>query len=380
MSAFNDPRYLAASGAIKGIPMLVEQDRPCPACGYNLKGLAVGGVCPECGRAIALAAKKGESDTLVDAPRHYLHRFATSLTVAFLGLSLNLLGLFTVVGIIAINGVLVFYRLGGPKKLAWGVNWQIRTPSNTLIGIAFLIGAGIWLGGLLVATLPRPTPPAAPESRSEEWKRLRLAVWILEAGWLACAAIILILALAAPTPLPVTAAGVAPVMPAWVGIASSLALLAAFAGLVGLLPTAILLGRYADWIPDTELGWRLRTSAWSIGVFGTLILVTGVTPPGLPSFAGLIPFALWLSIGFIWLFFLAGLGVLFLSIAQMAKTSWDAVENHRHREEKDQRMLEKMRREREEQDRRADRVPHQDEPTPGVRKIGVAPGKPPAKR
>lgn len=379
MSAFNDPRYLAASGAIKGIPMMVEQDRACPGCGYNLKGLSVGGVCPECGRPISLAAKRGLDDMLVDAPARYLHRFAASLTCAFAGLALNILGLFTVVSIVAINGVLAFYRLGGPNAI-WGVNWQIRTPSNALIGAVYLVGAALWLCGLITATQPRPTPPDAPESREEEWKRLRHSVWILQAGWFVSAAIILLLALAAPTPPPMTAAGVAPAMPVWVGIGSTLALLAAFAGLAGLVPTAILLARYADWIPDAELGWRMRTSAWSIGVFGTLILLTGVTPPGLPSFAGLIPFALWLSIGFIWFFFLAGLGVLFVSIAQMAKTSWDAVGNHRHREEKDKRMLEKMRREREEQDRRASLVPHQDEPAPGVRKIGVAPKTPPGRR
>jgi hypothetical protein len=369
MSAFNDPRYLAASGAIKGVTMLVEQDRACPACGYNLKGLAVGGVCPECGRAIALAAKKGDTDMLVDAPRGYLNRFAGSLTIAFVGLSFNLIGLFTVVVLAIVNSVFGFYGQTGPNGMV-GPQLRIPTPSDGVFATVFLAGAGVWLTGLIIATIPRPTPLTADASRATEWKRLRIATVITQSGWFLASALILVIAIAAPTPPPGTP------MPGWVPFSATVAVIAACGGLVGLIPTAILLARYADWIPDPELGWRMRTSAWSIGVFGTLILLTGVTPPGLPSVAGLIPFVLWMTIGFIWIFFLAGLGVLFVSIAQMAKTSWDAVANHRHREEKDQRMLEKMRREREEQDRRAELMGRHDEPSPGVRKIGVAP-KPP---
>ncbi len=371
MSAFNDPRYLAASGAIKGVTVMVEQDRACPGCGYNLKGLSVGGVCPECGRPISLAAKKGLDDMLVDAPARYLHRFATALTAGFLGLAITVFGVWMLITLTILNSVFGFYGQTGRNGIA-GPQARIPTPSDGVFASVFLFGASLWLAGLVVATQPRPTPPGASESRESEWTGFRKAAWITQAGWFLASVLILTLALAFTPP-----AGGAPI-PAWVVMTATGAVLSAFVGLAGLVPTAILLARYADWIPDTELGWRMRTSAWSIGVFGTLILLTGVTPPGLPSFAGLVPFTLWMSIGFIWLFFLAGLGVLFLSIAQMAKTSWDAVTNHRHREEKDRRMLEKMRREREEQNLRATRVPHRDEPSPGVRKIGVAPTKPPS--
>ena len=370
MSAFNDPRYLRASGAIASLPTVISDDRQCPGCGYNLIGLEVGNPCPECGRAIVSAFKKGLDDTIIDAPRAYLRRFSLALTASFLGLTLNVLGLFTVVGIIAINGFLAFYRLGGPNAV-FGVNWQIRTPSNVLLGSFFLFGSLVWIAGLIVATLPRPTPEHAQDSRRREWKRLRVTVWTLECGWALAAGGILALALAAPAPLP--SGG----MPLIVGVLSTMSLVGALAGLAGLFPTALLLARYADWIPDPELAWRLRTSAWSIGVFGTTLVVTGLTPPGLPSFAGVIPFFLWLSVGFVWFFFLAGLAVLFWSIASMAKASWDAVGNQILREERDQRMLERMRKEREDQARRYDRIPHQDEPTPGVRKVGVAPNRPP---
>ena len=82
MSAFNDPRYLAAQGML-GTPMPIESDRPCAGCGYNLKGLFVGGVCPECGRPISVPKKRMLDDTLVDAPRAFLLRFAVAASAAF---------------------------------------------------------------------------------------------------------------------------------------------------------------------------------------------------------------------------------------------------------------------------------------------------------
>jgi hypothetical protein len=36
-------------------PEAVKYDLPCPRCGYNLRGLSPGGLCPECGQAVTLA-------------------------------------------------------------------------------------------------------------------------------------------------------------------------------------------------------------------------------------------------------------------------------------------------------------------------------------
>ncbi len=52
MSRFFSPKYLAYRKALTGGP--VDRDKPCPSCGYNLRGLRYGGACPECGTAIAL--------------------------------------------------------------------------------------------------------------------------------------------------------------------------------------------------------------------------------------------------------------------------------------------------------------------------------------
>src|SRR5258708_15193103 len=46
-------RMTGTTGASTPIPESIGSDRPCLACGYNLRGLAPGGVCPECGVPIA---------------------------------------------------------------------------------------------------------------------------------------------------------------------------------------------------------------------------------------------------------------------------------------------------------------------------------------
>ena len=37
------------------VAQVLEEDTPCRRCGYNLRGLATTGLCPECGTAIALS-------------------------------------------------------------------------------------------------------------------------------------------------------------------------------------------------------------------------------------------------------------------------------------------------------------------------------------
>ncbi|MBX3353215.1 MAG: hypothetical protein KF684_09790 [Phycisphaeraceae bacterium] len=371
MSAFNDPRYLAAQGLLN-TPRTIEQDKPCPKCGYNLKGLTVGGVCPECGRAISVPQKRMLEDTLVDAPRAYLLRFTVAISAAFVGLACIIFGLFTALTLAVMNSVFGFYGQSGPNAIV-GPQLQIPTPSDTFYTLVFLFGSLAWVGGFVVTTLPRPDPPDADEPRRREWYRLRVASWGTQGAWVLAAALLLVLTMSAPTPGP--GAG----MPLWVVVIATISAISALVAFVGLVPSAVLLSCYADWVPDTELSWRMRTSAWSIGVFGALIVVTGLTPPGWPSFAGVIPFMLWLGIAVFWVGFLGGLGVQFFSIGQLAMAGWAAKENHRIREERDQRMLEKMRREKEEYDQRIDAVRrHVDEPAPGVRKVGVAPRGPDA--
>src|SRR5690606_16268158 len=41
---------MSPSGPPQRVALRIEQDVPCPDCGYNLRGLRMDGRCPECGR------------------------------------------------------------------------------------------------------------------------------------------------------------------------------------------------------------------------------------------------------------------------------------------------------------------------------------------
>lgn len=63
--------YREASVAGTSQNVKVQQDTACIGCGYNLRGMAIGDACPECGKAIASAAKNGPTDR--DEALHSVH-------------------------------------------------------------------------------------------------------------------------------------------------------------------------------------------------------------------------------------------------------------------------------------------------------------------
>ena len=72
-------------------PTVIVEDRPCIKCGYNLIGLKIDGVCPECGRPIKVNRKNipRYSDSLISAPRIWLANFAFAsvlLTLSGIGM------------------------------------------------------------------------------------------------------------------------------------------------------------------------------------------------------------------------------------------------------------------------------------------------------
>jgi hypothetical protein len=110
------------------VDSVIMEPRPCRHCGYDLKGLRVGGKCPECGEPIR-ARKKSfgpREGTMSDAPPAYVKRVGLGFTLMSVGIILSLVGVPL--------GCFVPYGLLG----------------------AILLGSLFWIAGAWIITGPRP--------------------------------------------------------------------------------------------------------------------------------------------------------------------------------------------------------------------------------
>lgn len=206
---------------------VIETDRLCRRCRYNLKGLPLGGKCPECGAPIG-AARRGKrfTDNLTDAPIAYLK------TLAF---GLVLLAIFSIASTFA------FYFLGLNPSLVWA-------------GVAAFTAVGWWIG-VYIATAPRQTAEDAPRDGVLDSGWLRIANRSIQASWI-LAVVFWVLVLRLP---PGSMAHTA----AWY-TQYALQLI----GLFGLVPFAVQLSSLSDWAGDTSLSERFRVVAWAMAVCG----------------------------------------------------------------------------------------------------------------
>jgi len=197
----------------------------CPSCGYDLRGLAQGTRCPECGadtsRLSVAGPRLGRESPLGAAPRGYL--------------SIVLLG-FLVCG------------LGGAAREAWSMIVVFGQGTGT-VWERFLIGGGMavawWLGALAIS-MPRPrgTMTGSDWNRNREWSGLRAMVrGSVIAGLLSAASIEL------------WASGWHPVM----------LLIWCISETFFVATVCWYAARVADWAPDDGLAWRFRTVAWVVG-------------------------------------------------------------------------------------------------------------------
>lgn len=70
-------------------PGIVDADRPCLRCGYNLRNLAVEGVCPECGAPVARSLR---GNLLEFSDRAYVADLRRGCTLVEIGLVADMLG------------------------------------------------------------------------------------------------------------------------------------------------------------------------------------------------------------------------------------------------------------------------------------------------
>lgn len=214
-------------------PDLIVADRVCTGCGYSLKGLRLGGNCPECGKPISGRKKTPRyTDQLVHAPMEWLEVFAIGTLLMFLSAAASLGMIITLLFVQNVPILLVFAGI----TAAWSL--------------------GVWM-----STRPRPVMPTTTVNVVHEWSGLRMMARVSQAFWPLTVLLALFCIWVYNNSLSTVA------LYAAIGC-TGLALLVAVAGLA---PTCALLAHLADWAEDSSLSQSLRGCAWTIGFSGVVI-------------------------------------------------------------------------------------------------------------
>ena len=285
MSQFMSNKYRKYSAALKG--ELIEADRPCKQCDYNLRGLKIGGVCPECGTAIIL--DNPFRDSLCDAPRGVILRLSAGFWMTLGSLAI----------LIAMPFVIVSWR------------------SNMIVAIYAVesIAAGLWLLGIWFITTPINTPNGAKFCFARSSK-LRIAARWMQIPWL------LLILLEVGVTLTTPRFGISPLTQ----IEDILFLPLFILGLVGFVLLGLLLMNLAHWSSDMSAYRMLNWAVW-----GLPISTLGLMLSGTNIVLGLLSCTMIL----LWLFSIFSFGRAMISLG--ASVTW-AVHHSRQIAERDMRL------------------------------------------
>lgn len=233
-----DPAPLVQSTAHSSAPgAVVTEDRPCVGCGYNLKGLAITGRCPECSAPIERSAKRSvrvaQLDMLPEPTRRSLSVALFCMAPAMLvGATAFLLAGFESLRLVGAS----FALLAASASIVWAMAvWTATAADSFAAGLEWQI-LGEWAHDL-------------PSARS-------LARWS-QLAWTPAA-----LLLAAAQLTNVLLGG----LPPWTDLAAIVALPA----VVGLIPTAAHLARFASDAYDDQTERNIRL----LGFAAVPLLVT----------------------------------------------------------------------------------------------------------
>jgi len=276
--------------AVRGA--LIDEDRSCGECGYDLKWLRIGGTCPECGTPITQNRRRAEPP-MGEAPADYLLQMALGTTLMALG------GL----------GWVAFLVIGPLLRLFAGIVFSMHP---LLIGALSIV----WGAGVLLCLRERPFAKEKRFTRGgkPEWWTLRIAI----AG------------------TQVFAFGIglsywmfvrSGAMSIWWAAAFTLCLLPT---LVGWALLSVYLSRLAYWAGDDELGGRLHAMALWLGIVGALASLVAIRP-----------LAMFGAIAVLIYVFLSVL--LMLMVLRMSSTVRWAERNAANARERDRRMVAKAR-------------------------------------
>lgn len=262
---------------------IIEDERRCAGCGYDLRGLPFDGICPECARPISEAKVRIGRITgpeLGAAPGRYLLLLALGLVLA---------GSSGVALPIALN----FLVMG------WDDSWWLA------IGLA---GGPAWWIGLMLAGRRRPTEgsDAAIARREGVHRRLLAAVGLTQPAWAGVFACLYLAAHGAAWARPTAAA---------------LAVIAA----VGLPAVAILLSCISDWAVHEGLTRRLRGTAWVVGACPVVGLAThAVISTGVP----IVVYLLWVRAAAVILWLLGFLAIGLMCFEMLGMLAWARINAH----------------------------------------------------
>jgi hypothetical protein len=200
---------------------IIDTDRRCAGCGYNLRGLRLGINCPECG--LPTTMPEGGDDPLSTMPMRVILMLVRGCWAAAICVVLMMIAL-------------ILHRIGLVRD-------EIAFPSMFMLSL-FWLGAAIWL-------TPVITLPQAVSRGFGSKSRLRTSARVLQLGW-----VIAIGALAFETLVPQAA-----------GPLAALVKLATFgglcAGLAGLIVLSVLLERVAEWARDEDAQRMFNWTMWS---------------------------------------------------------------------------------------------------------------------
>ncbi len=214
-------------------PMTIMSNRTCIGCGYSLRGLSIGGKCPECG--LAILSPSDIDDPLSQAPLFVIKRFRFGCWLAMACILAQV----------------------------WVVILQLRWPLTPQVRASVLFVAAVaWFLAAVFLTPAFHTPQAISWGFGRRGKLRLVARW-LQLGW--------VLAYGANL-LGTSAAGGGG--GGGVGGALRLGPLAALGiivGLFGLIVLGVILMRLAAWTRDDTAERWFNVAVWGIPV-ATLLL------------------------------------------------------------------------------------------------------------
>lgn len=275
---------------------LITTDQPCQRCGYNLRGLKIPGVCPECGAPI-----RGRST-----------RVAGGLLTLPIAKLRSLSAWFALAASVALASVVTHVALTAYLGLG-----QPPSDLGSRIGAAALMAfAGVYAIGVWRTSAPLALPPREDLPRLFRGRQVRLLAAGLAWGWAVSAALMI----------------VAGLDPAWQPLAlagTHAAWIAGFAAMGCHAGVGAVLALEAN---DDDLFRRCGYVLFGAPIFGPLALLGPLAAQagGVWAFLGYVGYAGWLFLVCVVLVYLRNLGAL----ARLLSWAADNVQTGLQRDER----------------------------------------------